>query len=44
MIILTKNTLKMIKGKKITLRSVEFEDLEKLKDWRNNPYFRKNFR
>ena len=34
----------MIKGKKITLKAVETEDLDKLKDWRNNPIFRKNFR
>tara|TARA_B100001175_G_scaffold222794_1_gene189794 strand:- start:4122 stop:4646 length:525 start_codon:yes stop_codon:yes gene_type:complete len=34
----------MIKGKKIILKAVETEDLDKLKDWRNNPIFRKNFR
>lgn len=34
----------MIKGKIVGLRSVEFKDLEQLKDWRNIPSFRKNFR
>lgn len=34
----------MIKGELITLRAVELDDLEKLKLWRNNPDFRKNFR
>ena len=34
----------MIKGKKVGLRSVEKEDLILLKEWRNNPHFRKNFR
>ena len=34
----------MIKGKKVGLRAVEKEDLAILRDWRNNPDFRKNFR
>jgi RimJ/RimL family protein N-acetyltransferase len=34
----------MIKGKKVGLRCVEKEDLPILKEWRNNPIFRKNFR
>ena len=34
----------MIKGKKVALRSVEKEDLEYLKKWRNIEFFRKNFR
>ena len=34
----------MIKGKTTAIRAVELDDLDKLKNWRNNPYFRKNFR
>jgi len=34
----------MIKGELIGLRSVEKEDLKLLRDWRNIPEFRKNFR
>ena len=34
----------MIKGKLIGLRAVEKEDLALLRDWRNIPEFRKNFR
>lgn len=34
----------MIKGKLVGLRAVEKEDLILLRDWRNNPDFRKNFR
>ena len=34
----------MITGKKIGLRAVEKEDLLFLRDWRNIPDFRKNFR
>ena len=34
----------MIKGKLVGLRAVETSDLEKLRDWRNNEDFRKNFR
>ena len=34
----------MIKGEKVYLSSVEKDDLEQLKNWRNNPEFRKNFR
>ncbi len=34
----------MIKGKTLGLRAVEINDLEYLKNWRNNPEFRKNFR
>lgn len=34
----------MIKGKRVGLRAVEREDLPTLKDWRNLPSFRKNFR
>jgi len=34
----------MIKGKKVGLRAIEKSDLEILRDWRNNPDFRKNFR
>ena len=41
---LTFKHLKMIKGKLTTLRAVEYNDLDKLKFWRNNPDFRKNFR
>lgn len=34
----------MIKGKKVGLRAVEKVDLIHLRDWRNIPEFRKNFR
>ena len=34
----------MINGKKIGLRAVEMDDLESLRDWRNHPDFRRNFR
>jgi RimJ/RimL family protein N-acetyltransferase len=34
----------MINGKKVGLRAVEKEDLPFLRDWRNIPGFRKNFR
>jgi len=34
----------MIKGKLVGLRAVEKEDLTLLRDWRNNPDFRRNFR
>lgn len=34
----------MIAGKLVGLRAVEKEDLIILRDWRNNPNFRKNFR
>ncbi|MBI2627903.1 MAG: GNAT family N-acetyltransferase [Candidatus Niyogibacteria bacterium] len=34
----------MIKSKLVGLRAVEREDLSMLKDWRNIPKFRKNFR
>ena len=34
----------MIKGKKVGLRAVEEKDLPFLRDWRNIPDFRKNFR
>jgi hypothetical protein len=34
----------MIKGKKVGLRALEKEDLAILKDWRNIPSFRRNFR
>jgi|ERR1043165_2905668 RimJ/RimL family protein N-acetyltransferase len=34
----------MIKGKKVGLRALEKTDLQLLKDWRNNPDFRRNFR
>jgi RimJ/RimL family protein N-acetyltransferase len=34
----------MIKGKLVGLRAVEKEDLKLLRDWRNIPEFRKNFR
>jgi RimJ/RimL family protein N-acetyltransferase len=34
----------MLIGKNIILTAVEKSDLTQLKDWRNNPYFRKNFR
>lgn len=34
----------MIKGKLVGLRAVEQQDLELLRDWRNNPSFRRNFR
>ena len=34
----------MIKGKYVGLRAVEKDDLPLLRDWRNKPAFRKNFR
>lgn len=34
----------MLIGEVVGLRAVEKEDLELLKNWRNNPIFRKNFR
>jgi len=34
----------MIKGKLVGLRAVERDDLMLMRDWRNNPDFRKNFR
>ena len=34
----------MLKGKKVSLHAVEREDLQQLRDWRNNPDFRKYFR
>ena len=34
----------MIKGEKVSLFAVEKEDLEHLRNWRNNPDFRKHFR
>jgi len=34
----------MIKGKHVSLYAVEKEDLKQLRDWRNNPDFRKHFR
>ena len=34
----------MIKGKLVGLRAIEKEDLHLLRDWRNIPEFRKNFR
>jgi RimJ/RimL family protein N-acetyltransferase len=34
----------MLKGKLTGLRALEKEDLVLLRDWRNNPDFRKNFR
>jgi len=34
----------MISGKLVSLHAVEKEDLEQLKDWRNNTKLRKNFR
>lgn len=34
----------MIKGKYVGLRAVEKDDLPLLRDWRNKPDFRKNFR
>ena len=34
----------MIKGEKVFLSSIEKDDLEQLKAWRNNPEFRKHFR
>ena len=34
----------MIKGKFVGLRAVEKEDLKSLRDWRNIPSFRRNFR
>lgn len=34
----------MIKGKLVGLRAAEQEDLELLRDWRNNPSLRRNFR
>jgi RimJ/RimL family protein N-acetyltransferase len=34
----------MIRGNYTGLRAVEFSDLEKMRNWRNHPEFRKNFR
>ena len=34
----------MLKGKLIGLVAIEKEDLKQLRDWRNNPDFRKHFR
>ena len=34
----------MLVGKKVSLHAVENEDLNQLKDWRNNTEFRKHFR
>ena len=34
----------MLKGKHVSLFAVEKEDLQQLRDWRNNPDFRKYFR
>lgn len=34
----------MIKGKHVSLYAIEKEDLQQLRDWRNNPEFRKHFR
>jgi len=34
----------MLKGKKVSLHAVERADLQQLRDWRNNPDFRKYFR
>jgi len=34
----------MLVGKKVSLQAVENEDLNQLKDWRNNTEFRKHFR
>lgn len=34
----------MLKGKLVGLAAVEKEDLKQLRDWRNNPEFRKHFR
>ena len=34
----------MLKGKHVSLFAVEKEDLQQLRDWRNNPNFRKHFR
>ena len=34
----------MLKGKNVSLFAVEKEDLQQLRDWRNNPDFRKHFR
>jgi RimJ/RimL family protein N-acetyltransferase len=34
----------MIKGKLVGLRAIEKQDLGLLRDWRNLPHFRKNFR
>jgi RimJ/RimL family protein N-acetyltransferase len=34
----------MLKGKHVSLFAVEKEDLQQLRDWRNNPSFRKHFR
>ena len=34
----------MLKGKHVSLFAVEKEDLQQLRDWRNNPDFRKHFR
>ena len=36
------NTTQMLKGEKVSLYAVEKEDLEHLRNWRNNPDFRKN--
>ena len=34
----------MLKGRHVSLFAVEKEDLQQLRDWRNNPDFRKHFR
>jgi RimJ/RimL family protein N-acetyltransferase len=34
----------MLKGQMVGLAAVEREDLKELRDWRNNPEFRKHFR
>lgn len=34
----------MLKGKKVSLYSIEKDDLQHFRDWRNNPNFRKHFR
>jgi len=34
----------MLKGEKVSLHAVEREDLQQLRDWRNNPDFRKYYR
>ena len=34
----------MLKGKKVGLTAVEKEDLKQLRDWRNDPEFKKHFR
>jgi len=34
----------MLIGKTVSLHAVEKEDLERFRDWRNNPEFRKHFR